>query len=95
MEEQREKCKMCYNCGYYAPYYLKGNCKFIRARVGGCRFNRGDTVKNNNSCEHWMSQKYRGTNYRKADTVRTLLKILSDLGEIKQIIEEAQADNEN
>ena len=91
MEEEKSKRHKCYNCGYYTPYYKKGDTKFSKAGVGGCRKSR-KIVEKGHTCENWMSKQYRYKCFCKKATEKALLSILSQLSEIRQIIEEAQAD---
>lgn len=91
MEEEKSKCHKCYNCGFYTPYYLKGNIKFNKADEGWCRAKR-ERVNRHDDCEKWQSVRYRIKHYDKASTAVALLEILSQLSQIKQIIEEANSD---
>lgn len=91
MEEEKTKCHKCYNCGYYSPYYTKGNVKFNKAEAGWCRTKR-TTVNRHETCERRISVSYRIKHYSKTAAKKALVQILSQLSEIRQIIEEAQAD---
>lgn len=89
MEQEKSKCRHCYNCGFYSPYYLKGNIKFNKADEGHCRANRA-RVNRHDTCDRWQNASYRIKHFYKPSTERALLEILSQLSEIRQIIEEAQ-----
>ncbi|MDE6558214.1 MAG: hypothetical protein K2K39_03800 [Clostridia bacterium] len=91
MEEEKSKCHKCYNCGNFTPYYKKGDTKFSKVDVGGCRKDR-TVVEKSGTCKSWMSKRYRYKNFCKVKTEKALRTILSQLSEIRQIIEEAQAD---
>ncbi len=92
MEEEKSNCgHCCYNCGFYTPYYTKGNIKFNKAEEGRCRAKR-TTVDRHDTCERWMSVRYRIKHFDKTATAKALGEILSQLSEIRQIIEEAQAN---
>ena len=91
MEEEKSKCQKCYNCGFYTPYYLKGYIKFNKTEEGWCRA-KAAQVNRHGSCERHISVYYRRKNYSKSHTYKTLLMILSQLSEIRQIIEEAEKD---
>lgn len=92
MEEEKQNLKKCYNCGYYKPYYQKGDMQFTKLDVGGCRCKR-ETVDKRNTCERWICASYRGRVFSKIDTQKALHKILFSLCEIKQIIEEDKSEN--
>lgn len=92
MEEEKQNHKKCYNCGYYKPYYQKGDMQFTKVDVGSCRC-KYKIVDKRDTCEKWASESYRSRNFSKKDTQKALLKILSCLCEIKQIIEEDEKEN--
>ncbi len=93
MEQEKENCKHCYNCGYYSPYYTKGYLKFSKTNCGYCRQKRA-MVDKHGDCDRWANIKYRYNLFDKAAIKKALYEVLSQLSEIRQIIEEAQKGNE-
>ncbi len=91
--DEKKKCKECFNCGYYSPYYTKGYNQFSKAHEGHCRQKR-KTVGKHESCEIWASVKYRYNSFSKRAAEKALNEILDNLCEIRQIIEE-QSENED
>lgn len=92
MKEEKSKCgHRCYNCGFYTPYYTKGNIKFNKTEEGWCRVKRV-RVNRHDTCDRFIGAHYRIKHFSKTATAKALSEILSQLSEIRQIIEEAQAD---
>ena len=89
--EEETNCHKCYNCGFYSPYYIKGDIRFNKAEEGLCRTKR-TRVNSHDGCEKFIGVNYRSKNYKKSVAEKALVQILSQLSELRQIIEEAQAD---
>lgn len=91
--EEKESCKYCLNCGYYCPYYTKGYYKFSKTKFGSCREHRR-TVGNHDVCDSWVNIGCRYKTFSKNATKKALYELLSQLSEIRQIIEEYKNDDE-
>lgn len=83
--------KKCYNCRFYKPYYTKGYFKFDKQEIGFCCANQKIT-EYNETCEK-ISNKYHVRIDRKQAALKALTENLNLLAEIKQILEEDDADD--
>lgn len=82
--------KVCWNCGSYKAYYIKGYCCFIKEECGRC-WEHSKVVDKHATCENWREKKYQ----RKIKTgavIRGLDEALKNIDMIKQILTENEDD---
>ncbi len=81
----------CYRCRNFSRYYTKGVKKFNRTKSGWCSVKR-DTVKTEGYCDRYDSKQY---TFKPSKTIlRTLSDLLTQLPEMRAIIEEDKNGSE-
>lgn len=91
--EEKQKCKLCWNCGNYGVYYTKGFCCFDKTNQGFCSKHL-EIKEKHDSCEFWR-QNTHFNSMRKAIAKRALNDILINLSAIRQILQEEQEEDKN
>lgn len=87
---ENPNCK-CYMCKYCYKYYTKGVKKFNRTKFGWCRMN-GKVVCLQDRCEKYVSRPVRNKYH---DNLKYYLSgMLTEISEIRQILEEETRENE-
>ena len=86
------KNKVCWNCGHYKAYYVKGFCHFDKLNYGLCRKSE-DTVDKHSQCEFWKNN-YSARKLRESIAKNKLNVIFEAIIEIKQILFEEKEDKQ-
>lgn len=82
--------KDCLNCGNYYMFYTKVRDHFQKERQGFCDLDKR-VVANHEACEKWRNNLWRRKVSRKM-CMKTLDMALTNLSEIKQILQEEQEE---
>lgn len=75
----------CYWCKYFTRYYTKGNKQFNRLKIGWCS-NKQEQISSQEGCEHYRYHAPAKPSHRSA--FRTLNDLLTELSEIRMVIED-------
>ena len=82
----------CYNCKYFDGYYTKGTVRYDKTKLGWC-FKNHCIVKTQETCEHYV---YRPRTRKSSRALKMHLSdILTELSEIRKVLEEEHDDDEN
>ena len=83
--------KACWNCGNFGALYKKGYYHFYKTDLGTCSILK-EVIDKHGYCERWRNT-FHLRSIRKAQTLKALDEILSDITAIKQILEEEKEES--
>lgn len=79
-----DKCNLCYRCRYFDRYYIKGTKSFNPTPCGWCCQAVAE-VRADGGCEKYAAK--RKTKLHEATICRCLSDILTELSELKKVVE--------